>query len=111
MAGSIGIRYAPQRREPIVHRSAAELSAKCADEHFVAREASIDRNLEDGRVAGNEPGGGACESQPLRVLLWSFTSEAAECAVESKCRLSGVRGQGLQRKVLVEPATDVLQQV
>lgn len=45
------------------------------------------------------------------MLLRSFTGKAAELAVQMKSRLLGVRGQGVQRHVVVEAATDVLQQV
>src|SRR5689334_22223799 len=111
MAGSIGVRHTFECHEPILRRGATELPAKCTREHFMAGEARIDRYFQHRLFAGHESGGRAGESQTLRMLLWSFAGKPTEGAVQMKWRPPCASGQSLQRKVLVEAVTDLLQQV
>ena len=76
----------------------------------MAGEAGVNRDFQDGGVAGDKPGGGAGQPQALRIRLRSFSGKTAEGAVQMKSRPSGACGQRLQRKVVVQAATDVAQQ-
>lgn len=111
MACAVGVRHTGERLGQIVRGSTSELAAKCAGEHGVAGKPNGDRYSQHGLVAGQEPGGRACETQTLRMLPWRLTAKPAERAVQVRSRPTGASRQGLQREVLVEVSPHGAQQV
>jgi hypothetical protein len=76
---------------PIAGWSNAEVSTKRARKYFVAVEADCNRHIQDGAIAGHEPGCRPLQLETQSVLLGCFADHRAECAVQVKRRPSCTR--------------------